>query len=138
MILPGKHCVTEMIILYYHLTNGHVGPHQVLAEPWQRFWIISGISSIRLIVQRCHECRHQNALVGEQITAPLPAVRVSSDSHQLIYPFAFLSIDYFWPLHVHTGPVTRSARKNPKLHKLVVWLYFHLPMVPSCSHRDRK
>ena len=32
MILPGKHWVTEMIILYYHLANGHVGLHQVLAE----------------------------------------------------------------------------------------------------------
>ena len=32
VILPGKHCITEMVILHYHLVNGHVGPHQVLAE----------------------------------------------------------------------------------------------------------
>lgn len=37
MILPGKHRITEMIILYYHLANGHVGPHQVLAKTRQRF-----------------------------------------------------------------------------------------------------
>ena len=43
--------------------------------------------------------------------------RVSSDSHQLIYPFAAVGIDYFGPLYVHAGPVTRSATKNPKLHK---------------------
>ena len=117
MILPGKHRVTEMIILYYHLANGHVGPHQVLAETRQRFWIVGGVSSVRRVVQRCHECRRRNASVGEQITAPLPVVRVSSDSHQLIYPFAAVGIDYFGPLYVHAGPVTRSARKNPKLHK---------------------
>lgn len=47
--------------------------------------------------------------------APLPVVRVSSDSHQLIYPFAAVGTDYFGPLYVHIGPVTRSM-KNPKLH----------------------
>ena len=64
-----------------------------------------------------YACKCQNAMVGEQITAPLPAVRVSSDSHQLIYPFAAMGIDYFGPLYVHAGPLTRSMRKNPKLHK---------------------
>ena len=57
MILPGKHSATEMIILYYHLANGYVDPHQVLAETRQHFWIVGGISSIRRVVQRCHECR---------------------------------------------------------------------------------
>ena len=70
MILPGKDRLTEMIILYYHLANGHVGPHQVLAETRQRFWIFGGISSVRCVVQRCHESRRRNASVGEQITAP--------------------------------------------------------------------
>ena len=60
IILPGKHRITEMIILYYHSANGHVGPQQVLSETRQRFWIISGISSIWRVVQRCHECRHQS------------------------------------------------------------------------------
>ena len=117
MILPGKHRVTEMIILHYHFANGHVGPHQLLAETRQHLWIVNGISSIRRVLRRCHECKRQNAVVGEQITAPLPAVRVSSDSHQLIYPFAAVGIDYFGPLYVHAGPITRSMRKNPKLHK---------------------
>ena len=117
MILPGKHRVTEMIILHYHHANGHVGPHQLLAEIRQRFWIVNGVSSIRRVLRQCHECKRQNAAVGEQITAPLPAVRVSSDSHQLTYPFAAVGVDYFGPLYVHAGPLTRSVRKNPKLHK---------------------
>ena len=56
-------------------------------------------------------------MVGEQIIATLPAVRVSSDSHQMIYPFTAVGIDHFGPLYVHAGPLTRSVRKNPKLHK---------------------
>lgn len=117
MILPGKHRVTEMIILHYHFANGHVGPYQLLAETRQHFWIVNGVSSIRRVLQLCHECKRQNAMVGEQITAPLPEVRVSSDSHQLINPFAAVGLDYFGPLYVHAGPLTRSKRKNPKLHK---------------------
>ncbi|XP_020610089.1 uncharacterized protein LOC110048657 [Orbicella faveolata] len=54
IILPGKHRVTEMIIFHYHLANGHVGPHQLLAETRQRFWIVNGISSIRGVLRRCH------------------------------------------------------------------------------------
>ena len=111
MILPGKHRVTEMIILHYHFANGHVGPYQLLAETRQRFWIVNGVSSIRRVLRRC------NAILGEEITAALPAVRVPSDNHQLIYPFAAVGIDYFGPLYVHAGPLTRSMRKNPKLHK---------------------
>ena len=116
MILPGKHSVTEMIIIHYRFANGHVGPYQVFAEIRQRFWIVNGISSIRRVLQPYHECKRQDASVGEQITAPLPAVRVPSDSHRLIYPFAAVAIDYFGPMYVHTGPLTRSMRKNPKLH----------------------
>ena len=106
-----------MVVLHYHFANSHVGPYQVLAEIRQRFWIVNRISSIRRVLRRCHECKRQNAAVGEQITAPLPAVRVSSDSHQLIYPFAAVGIDYFGPLYMHTGPLNRLTRKNPKLHK---------------------
>ena len=75
------------------------------------------VSSITHVLRQCHECKCQNAMVGEQITAPLPAVRISADSHQLIYPFAAVGIDYFGPLYVNAGPLTRSMRKNPKLHK---------------------
>ena len=72
---------------------------------------MNGVSSIRCVLRRC------NAIVGEQITAPLPAVTVPLDNHQLIYPFAAVGIDYFGPLYVHAGPLARSMMKNPKLHK---------------------
>lgn len=101
MLLPGKHRVTEVIVLQYHFANGHLAPYQLLAEARQRFYIVTGVSSIRRVLRRCHECKCQNAIVGEQITAPLPAKRVSLDSHQLIYPFSAVCIDYFGPLYVH-------------------------------------
>ena len=50
------------------------------------------------------------------MTAPLPVVRVSSDSHRIIYPFAAVGLDYFGPLSVKMGPNTRS-KSDPTLNK---------------------
>ena len=108
IILPGKHPVTAMIIRHYHDLNGHVGSYQILAEIRQRFWIVKGVSSVKRVLRKCHVCRRQNAKLGEQVTAPLPVVRVSSDSHRIIYPFAAVGLDYFGPLYVKNGPNTRS------------------------------
>lgn len=117
MILPAKHQVTELIILHYHHQSGHVGTHQVLAEIRQRYWIVNGVSSVKRVLHKCHVCKRQNAKMGEQITAPLPAIRVSSDEHQLIYPFSAVGLDYFGPLYVKMGPETRSSKRTPTLNK---------------------
>ena len=65
------------------------------------------------LIVRCRRSREKNC----EECPESAAVRVSSDSHQLIYPFAAVGIDYFGPLYVHAGPLTRSMKKNPKLHK---------------------
>jgi len=75
------------------------------------------LSSVKRVLSRCQVCKRQNAKLQEQITAPLPAIRISSDSHRLIYPFAAVGIDYFGPLYVKMGPETRSSKKNPALCK---------------------
>jgi len=115
-ILPEKHPISELIIRHYHHLNRHVGNYQVLAEIRQRFWIIKGVSKVKRVLSKCHACRRQNAKLGEQVTAPLPVVRVSSDSHRIIYLFAAVGLDYFGPLHVKMGPNTGSKR-DPTLNK---------------------
>ena len=93
MILPAKHPVSELIIRHYHHLNGHVRTYQVLAEIRQRYWIVNAVSTIKQVLGKCHVCKRQNAKLGEQVTAPLPVVRVSSDSHRLVYPFAAVGLD---------------------------------------------
>ena len=116
MILPAKHPVSELVIRHYHHLNGHVGTYQVLAETRQRYWIVNAVSTIKQVLGKWHVCKRQNAKLGEQVTAPLPVVRVSSDSHRLVYPFATVGLDYFGPLYVKIGPNTRS-RRDPSLNK---------------------
>ena len=116
MIPQGKHRVTRLIVLHYHHLNGHVGSCQVLAQITQRFWIVKGVSSVKRVLSKCHVCRRQSAKLGEQVTAQLPVVRVSSDSHRIIYPFAAVGLDYLEPLYVKIRPNIRS-KKNSTLNK---------------------
>ena len=75
------------------------------------------MSSVRRVLRKRHECKRQSARLKSQMTAPLPLVRVSSDSYHLIYPFAAVGLDFFGPFHVKLGPVTRAAARNPTLNK---------------------
>ena len=93
-----------------------VGSYQVLAEVRQRLWIVNAVSTIRRVLRKCQVYKRQSSKLGEQITAPLPVVRVSSDSHRIIYRFVAVGLDYFGPLYVKMGPKTRSTR-DPSLNK---------------------
>lgn len=59
---------------------------------------------MKRVLIKCHVCRHYNAKLGEQVTAQLSMVRVSSDSHRIIYPFAAVGLDYSGPLYARSGP----------------------------------
>ena len=115
-ILPKNHPVSELIILHYHGLNGHVGSYHILAKTRERFWIINGVSYVKRVLKGCHDCRRENARLGEQIMAPLPSVRVSSDEIGTVRPFDAVGIDYFGPRYVKLGPKTRS-KKNDTLGK---------------------
>ena len=86
------------------------------------------MSSVKRVLNKCHECRRQNTKTGEQITAPLPEIRVSIDEYQLVFPFAAVGLDYFGPLYVKTRPETRSSKRNPFLNKcygcIFTWLRY--------------
>ena len=68
----------------------------------QYYWIVNGISTVRRVLRKCHVCRRLTGKVGEQLAAPLPEVRVSSDEYRLVFPFAAVGIDYFGPLESTT------------------------------------
>ena len=43
LILPGRHHLTRLIVLYKHTKSGHAGPSYTLMNTRQRYWIIHGI-----------------------------------------------------------------------------------------------
>ena len=113
MVLPGKHPVTELVIGHYHHLDGHVGAYRVLAEIRQRFRTVKGVSSVKRVLSKCHVCRRYNATLGEQLTAQLSIVQVSSDSHRIIYSFAAVGLDILDRFTKEVGPKQDRGRMLP-------------------------
>ena len=103
-ILPSKHALTRLIVLYEHVWAGHTGPSYTLMRTRQQFWIIHGISSVQSILSKCSKCARRKATPICQLIADLPACSVT-DTYN---PFKFCGIDYFGP---YTYRKNRSDRK---------------------------
>ena len=94
VILPPHHRVTKLIILGYHLRNGHSGVLYTLSDTRDRFWIINGNAAVRRVLHDCYKCRLVNAAPGKQVMSHLPEFRVSSGCPA----FTCVGLDYAGPI----------------------------------------
>ena len=99
MILPSRHAVTDLVIRYYHETEGHAGQQHILALTRRKFWVLKGVSNIKRVIYNCAKCRRLRGRASSQLMAPLPASRVTPGN----YPFEATGVDYFGPLYVKQG-----------------------------------
>ena len=53
LILPGRHPLTRLIILFEHVNCGHAGPSYTLMKTHQRYWIIHGIVNVKHFIADC-------------------------------------------------------------------------------------
>nr|CAB3263160.1 uncharacterized protein LOC104265735 [Phallusia mammillata] len=106
IILPGRHHLTDLLIVKFHKDVGHSGMSHTWSEIRQKFWIIKGGAAVRRVLGNCVFCRKRNAPVGEQLMARLPIDRVNSHSPA----FTYVGVDYFGPLMV------RQARSQVKVY----------------------
>jgi len=103
-ILPGNHHITELLIRYHHVLNGHSGPSQTMSDLRQKYWIVQGMSAIKRFIRKCWICRRNLATANQQIMSPLPIDRVNSGWH----PFKIVGCDYFGPMLVRNGRKTEK------------------------------
>ncbi|CAI2732197.1 unnamed protein product [Schistosoma spindalis] len=104
IILPSKHTITNLILRYYHVLEGHVGATQVMATVRERFWVLRGGVAMRRVIKDCVYCKRRNARPIQQLMAPLPPVRIEGGD----YPFLSVGVDYFGPLMVKHGRNTEK------------------------------
>ncbi|CAH8508880.1 unnamed protein product [Schistosoma rodhaini] len=76
IILPSKHKVTNLILQYYHILEGHVGATQVTATVREKFWVLRGGVAMRRVIKDCVYCKRRNARPIQQLMAPLPPSRI--------------------------------------------------------------
>ena len=93
LILPSRHALTRLIILFEHVEAGHAWPAYTLMRTRQRFWIVNGVSSVKRYLSDCSVCARRRASPVRQLMADLPACRVTATNK----PFKFCGVDYFGP-----------------------------------------
>ena len=119
IILPVKHALTRLIVLNEHANAGHAGPSYTLMLTRQRFWIIHGISSIKLYLAECDKCALDKAKPVRQLMPDLQSFRVTAVNK----PFKFCGTDYFGPFATNkTGLYAKLGESYSLVCALVAYM----------------
>ncbi|XP_062538988.1 uncharacterized protein LOC134207280 [Armigeres subalbatus] len=95
MILPDKHRLTEMVMVYYHRKLLHAGPQLLAAVVRERFWPLRIRNLSRRVVHahtKCFQCKPQ---VLEQLMEELSVERVT------LHPTSLPLILWTIVVHLH-------------------------------------
>ncbi|MBM6549259.1 hypothetical protein, partial [Streptococcus dysgalactiae] len=127
VILPSNHHITTVLILHFHVSEGHAGQNHILNVMRQRFWIVKGKAAVQRVIGSCMFCRRHNATVGKQLMSSLPTVRVQAGW----WPFAETGLDLFGPILVKSQNTKR--KRYGCLMTCLQYRAVHLEMVHSMT-----
>lgn len=99
IISPGSR-LAELLIHQAHITTLHGGPRLTLSFIREKYWLISGISSVKKYLRSCVKCRRYNQETYQQLMADLPKPRITPSR-----PFTNVGIDF-------TGHVEIKSNKG--------------------------
>ena len=100
VILPPRHRVTELVIQHEDAQCHHdVGPHHLLANLRERYWIVHGLSTVKAIRRHCIKCQRKIAKPAEQVMGLMPNVRTIGS----LKPFTHSGVDFAGPFYTRQG-----------------------------------
>lgn len=133
IILPARHQLTRLIIIWNHERLFHTGSQATLTATRKEYWPVSGKSEIKKLVKGCIKCRKASPASNQQIMGQLPAARVNA-----VRPFLNTGVDYCGPLFVRD----RVKRSN-KQYKAYVTVFVctatkavHLELVENMTTKS--
>ncbi|KAL0811450.1 hypothetical protein ABMA28_009850 [Loxostege sticticalis] len=100
IILSKQSRFTELVIEQAHKTTLHGGAKLTLSHLRDRYWVLSGMNTVKKQVRRCVTCRRYSRHNLDQIMADLPKPRVTPSR-----PFTHCGVDF-------TGHVEVKANKG--------------------------
>nr|XP_037874350.1 uncharacterized protein LOC119630103 [Bombyx mori] len=106
ILLPKKDHIVNLIIDYHHHKYLHAGPNLLLSLLRQKFWIISGRSTVKQRFRLCNRCFKAAPRTETPYMADLPACRVN----ETVKPFLWSGVDYAGPQEILISRY-RGARK---------------------------
>ena len=95
VVLCKSHKLAELIVFYSHTKVLHNGVKQTLTEIRTQYWISSGRSFVKKLLNLCVVCKKINSRpYSYPNESDLPKYRFNND-----YPFTAVGIDYLGPLY---------------------------------------
>ena len=114
VILPPPKCrsseeigldISGRIIWLAHRRNLHSSPNWTHSHLRSQFWVVKGLRSIKMVVNRCLLCKRRTAPKGTQLMANLPPLR----SGELMECWSSCGFDAIGPFLV-SPPITKAER----------------------------
>ena len=108
IVLHGKHRLTRLLIRQVHQRNCHAKSEHLFTLLRQKYWVLSGRTTVRTAIGNCLFCRIRDSKPCTQIMAPLPVHRVTA----YVPPFCHAGVDFFGPVLVKMGGRGRRQEKR--------------------------
>ena len=79
--------------------SNHFGANYVFPKIIKKFWICSGISTVRIYLSNCQYCKLRRARSAQQVMSDLPECRLITPK----FPFEHTDVELFGPISVKRG-----------------------------------
>lgn len=123
ILLSGEHPIVQRLISFHHLQLQHAGTQALLNILREKFWIIKGRKTVKMVIGKCVPCRRHSSKPIETPFAPLPYDRIKDAN-----VFEVTGMDYAGPLFLRSGKKCWIA-----LFTCAVYRAIHLELVDSMS-----
>lgn len=113
IILSNNHHFTNLIVMHEHKKQLHAGPQLLLANIRLKFWILSGLNTIKKVLRSCIICFRVKPKGSSALMGDLPESRITPSR-----PFYDSGVDFAGPINIKT-----SKLKNSKILKSYIAVF---------------
>lgn len=103
IILPASHHFTEILIKQQHYKHLHAGAQSLLAAIRSKYWIISGLTTVKRVLKKCIVCFRTKPMSVTQFMGDLPKTRITPSR-----AFLHTGLDYCGPFIVKANKLRNS------------------------------
>lgn len=124
IILSSHSRLTDLIINHAHITTLHGGARLTLSYIRQKFWILSGVRTVKRELRKCVKCRRFTSENIQQRMADLPTPRVTPSR-----PFTHTGVDF-------TGHVELKANKGRGIKTVKGYIAVFVCLATKATHME--
>ncbi|XP_031341104.1 uncharacterized protein LOC116169216 [Photinus pyralis] len=125
ILLPKSHVLTDLIIMYYHEKLLHCGPQQLLSCLRERYWPISGKSTVKRVIKRCVKCFRAKPVYSNPLMGDLPLKRIQPNTPA----FYNTGVDY-------AGPILIKNKKGRGSRLMKSYICIFICLVTHAIHLE--